>query len=116
MERERGYAVSLLGTFREPRLVLPALTRTAQGQECMMRVPGVCNGRTDTTVWAHSNFDRHGKGKGLKAHDCFGAWACMACHDWLDRTRDPERQEVFDRARDRTLYVLFRDGRLKVTS
>lgn len=108
--------MSLFGVFREPRLVLPALTRTAEGEECTLKVPGVCNGRTDTTVWAHSNQDRHGKGKGLKSHDCFGAWSCSACHDWLDRTRDPDRVDVFERGRDRTLYKLFKDGKLKVTA
>lgn len=106
--------VSILGMFREPRLVLPALTRTAEGRDCTLMVSGVCNRRTDTTVWAHSNQDKHGKGKGLKSHDCFGAWACFACHEWLDRTRAPEREEVFERGRDRTLYQLFKDGLLKV--
>ena len=108
--------MSLLGMFREPRLVVPKLTATAEGQECTMRVPGICNGRTDTTVWAHSNLERHGKGKALKSHDIFGCWACFSCHTWLDGTRDPRREEYFEKARDRTLYILFRGGKLKVVS
>lgn len=106
--------MSLLGMFREPRLVMPSLTRTAEGRECTLMVPGVCNGRTDTTVWAHSNQDRHGKGKGLKSHDPFGAWACFACHNWYDQGRDPDRHDVFERGRDRTFYQLFKEGTLKV--
>lgn len=106
--------MSLLGMFREPRLVLTALTRTAEGRDCMLQVPGVCNGRTDTTVWAHSNQDRHGKGKNLKSHDCFGAWACFACHLYVDDAKHPDRFEIMERGRDRTLYALFRDGIIKV--
>lgn len=108
--------MSLFGVFREPRLVIPALTATARGQPCTLMVPNVCNGNPETTTWAHSNQDRHGKGKGLKAHDVFGAFACSACHNWLDRARDPNRVEVFERGRDRTLYILFKEKKLKVVT
>jgi hypothetical protein len=101
---------------REPRLELPALTRTANGEDCTLRIFGVCNRDPATTTWAHSNEESHGKGKGLKSHDCFGAFACSACHDWYDRGRDPERHEAFRKARDRTLYVLFAKGKLKVVA
>lgn len=33
---------------------------------------------------AHSNLPEHGKGVGLKAHDCFHAALCPSCHRWLD--------------------------------
>jgi hypothetical protein len=99
---------------RQPRLLLPALTRSARGMPCTFRVDEVCNHDDATTVWAHSNEERHGKGKGLKAHDCFGAWACFSCHEWYDRNRGPVRDAAFARARDRTLYELFARGKLKV--
>ena len=99
---------------RMPPLEVPGLTETARGQDCTLRVPGVCSFDTATTVWAHSNWDEHGKGKGLKAHDPFGCWACSACHDWLDRTRDPRRRALFDKARDLTLYRLFEQRKLQV--
>lgn len=108
--------MSLFGVFREPRLVIPALTDSARGQDCTLMVPNVCNGNPETTTWAHSNQDRHGKGKGLKSHDPFGAFACSACHDWYDRERHPDRHEVFERGRDRTLYRLFESKKLRVVS
>lgn len=101
---------------REPRLLLPALTRAVRGFPCTLRVPDVCIGGTDTTVWCHSNDQLHGKGVGLKSHDCFGAAGCAACHKWIDSTRDPERWEIMNRGRDETLYLLFKEGKLKVIS
>lgn len=99
---------------REPRLEIPSLTRAVRGFPCTFRVPGVCAGGTDTTVWCHSNEEQHGKGKGLKSHDCHGAAGCYACHLWYDTTRDAQRAEVFRQAKDRTLYLLFKEGKLKV--
>lgn len=54
---------------------------------CTMRLPGVCLGGTETTVLAHSNQLKHGKGMGIKADDNWGAFACAACHDVLDWRR-----------------------------
>lgn len=83
---------------------------------CTLKVPGICrqNPEDETVTWAHSNEDEHGKGKGLKAHDCFGCFACAPCHDWLDRTRDPERHERFRAAHDESIYLLFASGKVKV--
>ena len=52
----------------------------AKGQECTMRLPGVCNGNTETTVFAHEG----GAGMGMKADDFNGCDCCSACHDVLD--------------------------------
>lgn len=51
---------------------------------CTLLIPGICNGRPETSVWAHSNQAIHGKGKGIKAHDVFGCIACSDCHDAVD--------------------------------
>ena len=50
-----------------------------------MMVPGVCNFDPETVVLAHSNALADGKGKGYKTHDHLGAFACYACHSWLDQ-------------------------------
>lgn len=50
-----------------------------------MQLPGVCRGGTETTVWAHSNRYLDGKGRGIKAHDHNGAYACYWCHAVYDR-------------------------------
>lgn len=88
----------------------------------MFRVPGICNGRTDTTVWCHSNESRHGKGVGQKSHDCFGALGCSACHQWYDfdsRSKEVtlemiDRQLAFRDAMERTLYYFWANGLITV--
>jgi hypothetical protein len=57
----------------------------ARGMPCLLRIEGVCNGRTDTTVACHSNLAIHGKAGARKADDCWSCWGCSACHWWLDR-------------------------------
>jgi len=86
------------------------LTQSAKGLECQLRISGVCNRNPETTVWCHSNQAIHGKGMGIKAHDCFGAFGCSACHREIDQgtrlSRD-EKIEYMDYARDRTLLLLW---------
>ena len=57
---------------------------SAKGQTCAFRFPGICNGGTETTVWAHLNGGRFGKGMGMKAHDVLGGHACFWCHRYID--------------------------------
>ena len=52
---------------KKPRQRNPTLLNMAKGEPCLLRVPGVCNGDSDTTVAAHSNQSAHGKGKAMKA-------------------------------------------------
>lgn len=54
--------------------------KEARGRECMVRIPGVCNGNSETVVLAHLN----GGGTGFKTDDTEGAWCCSACHDVID--------------------------------
>lgn len=67
----------------------PALLALAKGQECLVRVPKYCWGGTESTVAAHSNQIRDGKGKGIKAHDWATAHACGGCHYFLDQSKAP---------------------------
>jgi hypothetical protein len=61
-----------------------AIRDSANGEECHVRLPGTCNGRTDTTVWSHYPGMDGDRGMGLKAVDACGAYACSACHDAVD--------------------------------
>lgn len=59
----------------------------------MVRIPGVCNFNSETTVLAHIN----GGGMGTKQSDLFGAFCCSSCHDLIDgRTKSKEftRDEI----------------------
>lgn len=98
-------------------LEIQSLRDLAEGQPCMFEVPGVCIHDPSTTVWCHSNEQRHGKGRGIKAHDCFGAFGCSACHHWYDEDRSAARSEkaaVFREAFERTLIYLWARGLIGV--
>lgn len=65
---------------RSSRPKATPIRQSANGQPCQVRVPFICNGDSSTTVLAHLN----GAGLALKAHDHEAAYACSACHKWLD--------------------------------
>lgn len=70
------------------------LRNLARGQECMLRIPGVCNFNTETTVLAHI---RLGTGLSQKPPDTCGVWACSSCHDVIDgRTKTRFSGEEID--------------------
>jgi len=58
------------------------ITKSANGESCTIRLPGVCTYDNSTTVFAHINGIRFGHGVGIKTK--LGAYACCACHDYLD--------------------------------
>ncbi|HEY4365885.1 MAG TPA: nuclease domain-containing protein [Steroidobacteraceae bacterium] len=61
---------------------MKTLRDLANGQNCMLRIPAVCNGNSETVVLAHIR--RGFYGRGIKPPDTCGVWACSACHDALD--------------------------------
>lgn len=88
---------------KTPRKENPALLKMAHGKPCLLRVR--CDGSpSETTVAAHSNSQKHGKGMGRKADDCYTVWACARCHTWLDSSYNAtqeERQAAFEAAHKR---------------
>ena len=87
----------------------------AKGQSCTLRLATYCDGGGASSVWAHSNLMRHGKGRGVKAHDIFGCIACFGCHDVLDgRVRSHFAEEdldrEFQRAHEESLLLLLDKG------
>lgn len=62
-----------------------ALLDLARSKPCLLQIPDVCIGGTETTVACHSNQARHGKAGWLKAHDWAAAWGCIACHSYIDQ-------------------------------
>ena len=58
--------------------------KAARGQECQIRIPGICNGDPETTVLAHYRMQPY-CGAGFKPDDVvFGAYSCSSCHDASD--------------------------------
>lgn len=98
--------------FRSKRLL-----DSAKNQDCTLQLPNICNGNPETVVAAHSNQLRHGKGGALKAHDCFIAYACHACHAELDQGNkfDYETKNAYwQQAHEKTLLQMFLRGIIKV--
>ena len=94
------------------------IRESAKGEDCQVRLPGICNGDPATTVWAHANGSAAGKGIGMKSPDLLGAYACSACHDEYDRrtanfTLSMSRL-LFWEGHARSLIKLIEKGLLKV--
>lgn len=92
------------------------LTRAARGRDCQVRVPGVCNGNSETTVLAHYRLAGT-CGMGSKPHDLQAAWACSACHDWADNRSRRDVDHVQARLYlaegvMRTQDILIREGKV----
>jgi hypothetical protein len=56
------------------------ITESARGEQCQVRIPGVCNHNPETTVLAHLG----GGGMGMKQPDCEGSYCCSDCHSVID--------------------------------
>lgn len=61
-----------------------AITKSARGENCTVRIIGYCNSNPETTVLAHISGVRFGHGVGRKVNDIHGAYCCSSCHDALD--------------------------------
>ena len=67
------------------------IRKSAKGQDCQVRIPGICNFMPETTILAHIN----GGGMALKQNDLESSYCCSSCHDVLDRrTQCSEFQRV----------------------
>lgn len=64
-------------------IVSEKIRQSARGQDCTVRLPGVCNFDSTTTVLAHLRMAGI-TGGSLKAPDLHGAYACSSCHDQID--------------------------------
>jgi hypothetical protein len=79
--------------MRQSRPKSTPARKAAKGQECMVRIPGICNRDPETTVLAHYRLAGY-CGTGMKPDDeAFGAWASSACHDECDRRTRLEETE-----------------------
>jgi hypothetical protein len=75
----------------------PNLLKLAKGEMCLLQVADDCLGdEGSTTVAAHSNLMAHGKGRGLKAEDCYTVWSCYKCHSNFDQGGVYSREEKSD--------------------
>jgi len=93
--------------YRNPKLLKTVATLPCQH----------CGIEDGTTVAAHSNQLRDGKGRGLKAHDYRVATLCFKCHAELDqgsKLSKTERVEMWESAYRQTIAELFERGLINV--
>ena len=84
------------------------LLELAKGEKCLLLAVGNCQYHDgSTTVACHSNFLKHGKGRGIKASDTYTVWGCVNCHQWLDQSGAPkaEKLRVFEAAHERQIQA-----------
>jgi hypothetical protein len=96
---------------------MSALSKLARGQDCQVRLPGVCNFNPETTVLAHYRLAGT-CGMGIKPPDLLGAWCCSSCHAVVDGQGESalerdERRLAFAEAVMRTLVKLIQLGKVK---
>lgn len=58
--------------------VKQAIRDSANGEECLVRLPGCPNDRA-MTIWSHNRHQRAGKGGAIKALDLNGCYCCTSC-------------------------------------
>lgn len=101
------------------------LTDLAHETPCMAQFPHECTGRfpgedgkTYTTVPAHSNWLRWGRGHGHRSPDLFHAAVCPPAHDFIDGRRGnwkkEEREAEWERAFIATFRHYFEKGLIRV--
>lgn len=98
-----------------------AITLAAKGEPCTMRVPGVCNGDPETTVFIHFRWIGD-CGTGIKPSALQGAFGCSACNAWTDSPTPRQRHENYEsdrnwhgiRAMVSTQMRLIEMGKLKI--
>lgn len=88
------------------------LRKQARGRGCQVRIPHVCNFNSETTVLAHYRLAGI-SGMGMKSPDAIGAWACSACHSYVDTRHDAETKLALAEGVFRTLAQLIREGVVK---
>ena len=60
------------------------IRKSAKGENCTVRLVGICNRNPATTVFAHYRLAGY-CGTGIKPPDFMGAYACSDCHAEADR-------------------------------
>ena len=58
---------------------MSAIRKSAKGEGCLVRIPGVCTFRPETVIWSHYRGSAGGKGLSHKSDDICGAYCCTAC-------------------------------------
>lgn len=56
-----------------------AIRQSARGEDCDVRIPGICSFDPATVIWSHFRGLAGGKGFAIKSVDEAGAYCCTRC-------------------------------------
>jgi hypothetical protein len=73
------------------------ITESARGEDCQVRYVGICSHDPAKTIWSHCRHGAAGRGKGIKAIDMAGAYACTDCdasYDQMQNAKHMSRQQL----------------------
>jgi len=95
------------------KIVSKKIRNSARGEDCSMRLPGICNFNPESTSLCHINTVF--KGTGMKSPDIFAFFGCSACHDAVDgRSNNPVDPQDILNAMVETQMKLFEKGLIKL--
>jgi len=85
------------------------IRKAAKGKDCTLRLVGICNFNSETTILAHIGFD---SGWATKCSDNIAVFACSNCHAEIDN--QGRRAHAADklRALEETQQILIDKGLL----
>lgn len=90
-------------------IISKKLRESARGQDCTLRLAGICNFNPETTVLCHLPCGQ--KGMGMKSPDNIACFGCSACHDAIDgRTKAEYSASDLLRAIAETQLIWIRMG------
>jgi predicted CxxxxCH...CXXCH cytochrome family protein len=89
------------------------LRKSANGQNCEIRLPDICNGDSATVVLCHFRLSGF-SGTGYKSPDWLGAFGCSSCHVAVDSDHSPATQLAFAHGVFRTIARQIENGFIKV--
>ena len=84
VDRELPATARVQVAQKTPNRVQQSIRDSARGEECTVRIPGVCTFDPEKTIWSHAPLGAAGKGRSLKALDLCGAYCCTACDAAID--------------------------------
>jgi len=77
------------------------IRKSAKGEDCQIRIPGVCDFNSETTVLCHQG----GAGIALKSSDIHASYGCYKCHAVIDGAKSEFSKEE--------IKLMFYDGMVR---
>jgi len=90
------------------KIVSPKIRKSAKGQRCTLRLPGICSHDSSKVMLCHIN--SFTKGTGNKSHDIHSYFGCYECH----MNECKASAEDLIRAMMETQHIMIQEGLITV--